>query len=83
MKKYHFYVTPAFAHGYLVCERGRDNHFCLSLPTKYRAQIVAEWLWKHWKKKSPNLETLKKLVCLPCYCNDWKRLKNLMLAYEV
>ena len=44
MKKYHFYVTPCFASGYMVCERGRGNHFCVAYPTKYRAQIVARTL---------------------------------------
>lgn len=83
MKKYHFYVTPAFTDGWLILERGKGNHFCLRLPTKYRAQLVANWLWKLWKHKHPNLENLKRVVCHPHYSNDWKRLKNLMLAYNV
>ena len=83
MKKYHFYVTPAFADGWLVLERGKANHFCVRFPTKYRAQLVANWLWKHWKNNSPNLEILKNFVCDSHYYDDWKRLKNLMLAYNV
>lgn len=83
MKKYHFYVTPAFTDGWLIYERGKGNHFCLCLSTKYRAQLVAKWLRKLWKNKHHELENLKRLVCSPHYRNDWKRLKNLMLAYNV
>lgn len=59
MKKYHFYVTPCFASGYMVCERGRGNHFCVAYPTKYRAQIVARTLWRLWKNKSVFLDYYK------------------------
>lgn len=59
MKKYHFYVSPCFVGGYSVCERGRGNHFCVSYPTRYRAQIVARTLWRLWKKHSPLLDTYK------------------------
>ena len=56
MKKYHFYVSPRFVGGYCVWERGRGNYFCVSYPTKYRAQIVAKALWRLWKNKSPVLD---------------------------
>lgn len=83
MKKYHFYVTPSYVDGWLIYERGKGNHFSLHFPTKYRAQLVAKWLWKLWKMNHPQLDNIKMLVCSPAYCSDWKRLKNLMLSYNV
>lgn len=83
MKKYHFYVHENFVGEWFVCERGRGHHFCVCFPTKYRAQKVVKWLWKHWKNKSPCLEALKSMVLQPHYKNDWKRLNNLILAYPV
>lgn len=81
MKKYHFYVTPAFTDGWLVCERGRGNHFMVRFPTKYRAQIVANFLWKYWKNKHPCLQKLKFFVSK--YCCDWNCLKDFMKVFEV
>ena len=83
MKKYHFYVTPSFVNGWLIFERGKGNHFCLCLPTKYRAQLVAKWFWKLWKQKHPDLENLKKVCSSSHYRDNWERMKNLMLAYNV
>lgn len=82
MKKYHFYVSKNFVGDWLVLERGKGNYFCVSFPTKYCAQKVAKWLWKHWKKNSPYLEILKAMVCSPSY-RDWKKLNNLMLSYSL
>lgn len=75
MKKYHFYVSPRFVGGYCVWERGRGNYFCVSYPTKYRAQIVAKALWLLWKNNSALLDYYKKRIFEAA--NNWELTKSL------
>ena len=75
MKKYHFYVTLSFISGYMVCERGRGNHFRVSYPTKYRAQIVANALWRLWKNNSALLDYYKMRISEAA--DNWELTKSL------
>ena len=75
MKKYHFYVSPRFVGGYCVWERGRGNYFCVSYPTKYRAQIVAKALWLLWKNHSSFLDYYKRAIFSSA--DNWELTKSI------
>lgn len=74
MKKYHFYVSPCFTSGFMVRERGRGNHFCVSYPTKYRAQMVAKALWLLCKNRSSLLDYYKRVFSSAA--DNWELTKS-------